>query len=313
MKKKKHTITLDGFSMEKGRIPFDLLFQIADGLTSVAGGTLRLFMQGHSSTKRGKQPEWLEKSLAFDLVGLQSGSTILEVEAPVLEDTLLGNTQIPIPYGVMDVEELKKETAIGLGMRALTQAFSGKDDVSLLDKQLLQEMQRLKRVFNSPQSSFTVSGYRHKPVKLKQETFNKIKKLESATAPSLTARITGKFDLMRHSTSLMEIITEGKTIRAFLTGDLKIEDVKAFFGEEVTIDGTAHFNPRKQVSSFEVKKVRQASASDEYFKRIPEPVSEQLQLLEEARTKGYTGTKLDKVMGQWPGDESIDELLSLLD
>lgn len=173
-------------------------------------------------------------------------------------------------------------------------------------------MQKFKNIFDQEGASFNISGYGNKKVSLNKERFKKIKKLETTTSPSIKSRLTGKFDLMKHSSGLMEIITQNKKIRAFLASTIEFHSIKDYFGEEVTLDGIAHFNPSGQISSFEVNKIRMANASDDYFKRIPNPISEQLLLMETAYNQDYKGTKLDKIIGKWPGNEDVEDLLKLL-
>lgn len=296
--------------MPNGTIPFDMLVEIAEALKEVSGGALRVLMEGHS-TKKGKQPEWLQASTAFELTGLKPGSTVLEINTPRLSDTLV-SAQMPLPYGDIQIEDISKGSALDLGLMAFQQAFQG-DDTSLLDKALLKDMQRLKRVFNNNHGSFILSGRNRSSIRLNAERFKQIRRLESSIAPSITARITGKLELMRHSNSSVQIIADGQTIRAYLTDRLSFADAKEFFGEEVTLDGIAHFDAKRKVSRFEVKTIRLASASDDYFRRMPEPLAQQLSMVQEAQIQGYSGTKLNKVIGKWPGTETLSELLAMLD
>lgn len=311
LKKHKHTIHLEGFEMKNGTIPFSVLMQIIQNLTKVSTGTLRVLMEGHSQ-KRGKHPEWLDKSVDFHLSALKPGSTILEVDAPKLQDSIT-QAQLPLEFDNIKIDDISKFSAIDLTMMAYEQAFSDEGEVSLLDKPLLKEMQKFRSIFDTKGASFKISGYGTKQVSLNKESFQKIKKLETTTSPSIKSRLTGKFDLMKHSNGLLEIITQNKKIRAFLNSTIDPSSIKDFFGEEVTLDGIAHFNPRGQISSFEVSKIRIASASDEYFKRIPNPIAAQLQIAGIAHRQSYQGTKLNKVVGKWPGNEAVEDLLRLLD
>lgn len=311
MKKHKHTIHLEGFEMKNGTIPFSVLMQIVENLTKISSGTLRVLMEGYSQ-KKGKHPAWLLNSVDFDLAALKPGSTILEVQAPILKDSIT-QAQLPLEFDSIKMDDVFKFSAIDLTMMAYEQAFSENGDVSLLDKPLLKDMQKFKNIFATKDASFKISGYGKKQLSLNKESFKKIKKLETTTSPSIKSRLSGKFDLMKHSNGLLEIITQNKKIRAFLSSDIDLHSIKDFFGEEVTLDGIAHFNPRGQISSFEVTKIRLAAASDEYFKRIPTPIAEQLQVSDIAYSQSYQGTKLDKVIGKWPGSEDVEDLLQLLD
>src|SRR5688572_229468 len=91
----KHIIRLQGFDLEKGKISFSLLANLNQRLIRLSESTLLSFVEGNSTIKRGKQAEWLSKSLDFQLSGVKVGSTILEIEAPVLKETI-SSMQVPM-------------------------------------------------------------------------------------------------------------------------------------------------------------------------------------------------------------------------
>lgn len=297
--------------MENGKIPVSKFIGLAKSLTDVSSGVLRLLLEGYSH-KRGKQPEWLTKSVDFQLSGLKEGSTVLEMEAPLLKE-VIQQPQLPIPFDDLDFRELMRESAIDLSMRAFHQAFSQTEGASLLDKALLKDMQKLKKVLDSDEATVTITGKTETPISLQKSSFREIKQLESSTPESMTVRLTGTLNAMRYSDSLLQIITQGKTIRAFLSEQMAMNEAKSYFGEEVTVDGWAHFNPKGQVTSVEVSHIRLAEPSDGYFKRIPSPIQQQMMVKDVAREQNYKGTSIDRILGKWPGDESIDDLIEMID
>ena len=309
MDRKKHEITLLEFPFEKGKISFSILHSLTRMLQRVAAGSLRLVMEGVSS-KKGPQPVWLESATDFQLTSINAGSTRLNVEAPVLQE-VIQNFQLPLFD--RNPEELKPYTGIDLALEALQQAFEPGEKDDLLDKHLLKEMEKYSSLFQKQQGTIKISGHQlREPAQLRYENFKDIKKLEERTPPPVKAMINGILDLMQYSKDLIQIETEQGRIRAILSGDLAFSEVRDYFGKTVTIEGIAHFKPSEKVSSIEVSRIHESTGGDDWFSVQPTPITEQLDFVELREEQKYKGTKLDNVIGHWPGDEPIEELLALL-
>ncbi|HEX6981286.1 MAG TPA: hypothetical protein VF181_00860 [Balneolaceae bacterium] len=283
--------------------------QLAEMLQAVAGGSLRIVVEGISS-KKGPKPKWLEESVNFQLTDIREGSTDLIIEAPLLEESL---HQPQIPLFGRSPESLQKYTGIDLALESFNQAFQSNQDDDLLDKHLLKEMEKHQSLFENTSGTIQISGYVYEePTEISYQSFENIKKLEEQTPPPSRARITGILDLMQYSRDLIQIKTEGGTTRAILTNEIKFEEISAYLGKKVTLEGIANFKPSGAISVIEVAKVRLATEEDEWFTKQPSPIKEQLDFKELRAKQEYKGTKLSNVVGKWPGDESINELLEML-
>src|SRR5687768_7583038 len=100
----KHVIRLQGFGLENGKISFSLLAKLNERLIRLSESTLLSFVEGNSTIKRGKPADWLSKSLDFQLSGIKEGSTILEIEAPVLKETI-SSVQVPM-FGDQSIDDI---------------------------------------------------------------------------------------------------------------------------------------------------------------------------------------------------------------
>lgn len=305
----KHKLRLKGYQTENGKIPFSLLKDITVQITRIAESTLLSYVEGNSTIKRGKAPTWLTESLDFNLTGITKGSTVLELEAPALKETI-GNFQIPL-FQDFKVEELAHKTAIDLSFYAYQQATLRKQDSPILDKNLLLEFTKLNRILDSDQAELIFESSKEK-ISINKETVNKIQLLEQKSPDSLKTQIKGKLDALSHSKSQLELLTEGKSIRAQLSSQLNFKDIFNFFGEDVVITGYAHFTPKGTIKSFEILKIRIAEKGDAFFEAIPTPIFPEFQLNEPELRLKNKGSKLSKLFGQWPGDESADDILELL-
>ena len=277
-------------------------------LQTVAGGSLRLIVEGISS-KQGPKPKWLEESLDFQLSGLEKGSTKLMVEAPLLKKSL-GQPQIPL-FG-RSPESVMEYTSIDLALESFQQAFQETDNDDLLDKHLLKDMEKYRSLFSDSDTSIEITGHRNiKPIAIQSQHFENIRELEEQTPPPSRVRVSGVLDLMQFSKDLIQVQTKQGTIRAILTSSITFEEISTYFGQNVTLDGIANFKPSGKISAIKIDKAKTASDEEEWFTRQPSPINDQLDLNRLRAEQKYKETKLDNVIGEWPGDESIEELLEM--
>ncbi len=306
---KKHVLTLKGFGIEDGTIPFSLLKKIGEQLTRLAESTLLSYVEGNSMIKRGKTPEWLSNAINFNLKGIGKGSTTLDIEAPILSESI-GNIQLPF-FQDFSIDKLKDSSALDLSFFAYEQAMYNKEHSHLLDKNLLKEIINLNKILSSENAEIIFTS-KNKKVEVTKATLSKIKALEEKTPESLRTKVSGKLDTLKHSNAQLEIITDKKKITAKLSEDLAFNDVIEFFGKAVVVIGIANFNPAGKMNSFEITSIQQADSDDDYFRKMPQPIFQEFDLKRIAKQQNYKGTDLGKLLGKWPGDESTDELLEML-
>ncbi len=306
---KKHIIQLKGYQTENGKIPFSLLTGLGEQLTRLAESTLLSYVEGSSKIKRGRAPEWLSNSIDFNLTGIREGSTILDIEAPILSESI-GHIQLPV-FQNFESAKLKDASALDLSFFAYDQALKNKEDSFILDKNLLKEIIKLNKVLQSDEAEIIFESNSTK-LEVTKKTLSEIKVLEEKTPPSIKAKVTGKLDVLQHSKSQLELVADGKKIRAQLSDKLNFDDLFELFGEDVSISGIANFNPAGKISSFEIQAIKKAAPEDDYFRNLPQPTFKEFDLMRIVEEQEYRGSNLDNVIGKWPGDESADELLELL-
>jgi len=309
MKIRKHHITLHDFPLEKGKISLKQLKKVADMVECVASGSLRIVMEG-ISRKKGPKPAWLENAVNFQLTGIYEGSTGLAIEASLLGE-FLELQQLPI-FG-RTPETLATYTGIDLAVESFEQAFDpDKKNDDLLDKYLLKEMRTYRSLFNDEGGRISISSaVRKQPLQFDYKSFDRIKKLEKNTPPPAKARITGVLDLMQYSKDLIQLNTEKGIIRALITDDVSFQMISGFFGKKVTIEGMANYKPSGNIGAIEMYKLRPAAEDDRWFETPHSAIKEQLDFKELRAKQKYEGTQMSNIIGQWPGDESIDELLEM--
>jgi hypothetical protein len=306
----KHTIRLKGFDLEEGKITFSFLEKLARQIVRVSESSVLAMVEGNSALKRGRPPGWLERSIDFELTGIKAGSTILEVEAPQLSDTL------PDSLTQTSGRELNfdNQSALDLTLRIYEEVLSYNERPEYLDRYLLQEMYNFNSLLSKKGAAIEIAseGKRRKPVIIEEERLKKIKEIELQIPSSMKTRITGKLDVIKYTSGRIEILTPKGRVRAYLSGKVGMNDIAPFIGKEVTFAGTAHFNLRGDIASFEIAGVTEEPDKGDFFREMPRPLSKTTDLKALVSKQHYKGTRLDDVIGKWPGDEDIDDLLSML-
>jgi hypothetical protein len=83
-------------------------------------------------------------------------------------------------------------------------------------------------------------------------------------------------------------------------------------GKEVTISGIANYRPGGQLSYIEIEQYFEPGKSDDFFSRKPKEMTVEQQVLFQLK-QGKKKNPLSDLIGKWPGDESFDDLLKMLD
>lgn len=291
-----------------------LLLKIVEQLRKVSEGALRLYIEGHSSNKRGRDPEWVEKSLDFTLTGIKKGSTILQVKAPLLTETL-GAFQQPL-FDELGVKNHNKQSALGLALVAYSKATQDKSDIETLDKNLLKVMLGFSKLFPSDSNAYIdIDGSSKKKIRIAPKTLQKIKILEEKTPADQRIKLTGKLEMMRHSSNLLELVNVNGKYKAHLSPEFSFEKAKSFFGEEITCTGIAHFNPRGKIAIIEISDITPSDKSAPYFENSTFAIQEELDLPGLASEQNYKGTssaKIKKLVQEIDVQDDLDILLKTL-
>lgn len=309
-----HSIRLTAFEMEKGAISFSLLTKLACQLEKIAESTLRLYVEGSSHLKPGKIPDWIRQSVNFQLSGIQKGSTILTIEAPILSDTLKG-IQYPL-FNEFGNEDYSNDSALSLAMLAYQKAISEERNTELLDKHLLGEMLKFKEILSRVQAEVEMECPSvSRKVILTGKSFENIGKLEVITPPPMKIKLSGKLDVLKHSHSMVEIISQHKRVKIKLPETITFDQLKMLFGQDVSIIGIANFNPAHQMVSVLLSEIQPAGSEDSFFRNVPELIKEKTDIKQLIVKQKYTGVQeaaLDKLVDKLAIDDPIEDLLSSL-
>lgn len=313
----KHRIILKNFDLEDGKISFSKLHEIQEKLTALAEGAVLNLVEGRSKPGRGKKPKWLRKVLDFQIAGLHSGSTILDIEAPEIADVYRTKQ-----YGIFDdpeSENLFHESAFGLAGYMVDKAITQPESSGLLDKYLLQKITAFDKILDNDQSEINLISNGRSSVKtviIQKKSLNKISATEQKTKESVKTPITGTLDVMRHKKEQMEIVTNGgQRIRAYPGNNLNIKSLKNFFGEKVKIIGLAHFKTNGNLKYVEILDIQSANTDEQSAEELTLPIFEDIDLKRLAREQewqGFNEVEFKQEINNMKIEESLEEMLDAL-
>ncbi len=304
-----YEIRLAGAEQDDGKIDLLRLSQLALAISEIAKGALQIRLQGFS-TERGRKPERISQALKIKLADLKQGSTILELECETFSETLQGQQGDVFKPGILD--ELPNETPMSLVIESFRQALDYKEEASELDKALLKKLKHFEKIFISDDEIVTMANRGSIPdLRLKKKDFQKIQILEESIPESQEIIINGIVDELKYSKSRVAIATKEGIVNGVLSDELEPENISKYWGKELTIAGTAHYLPSGKMSFLYIEKLFEPSDADKYFSKPSKKETVEQQILRKQKNL-KNGNYISDIIGQWPGDESIDEILNAL-
>lgn len=313
----KHRIILKNFDLENGKISFSKLAELQERLTALAEGAVLNLIEGRSKPSPGQKPKWLKEVIDFQITGLKSGSTILEIEAPEISEVYNGKQ-----FGIFDgpeAETLLNESAFGLSSYLYDKAISQPESSGLLDKYLLQKITAFNKILDNDESEVNLISQGQsqiKSVSIKRTSLKKISVTEQKTRESVKTSIIGMLDVMRHKKEQMEIVTTGdQRIRAFPGNNLNIKKLKNYFGENVKITGLAHFKTDGNLNYIEILDIQTAKGEAEYAEELTLPIFEDVdlkRLAKEQDWQGFNEGTFKQEINKLDIEESVADMLDAL-
>ena len=127
------------------------------------------------------------------------------------------------------------------------------------------------------------------------------------------ARVAGRLNMIRISDRAFELLlTDGQAIRAVWTQP-SVVPLRDYLDREVVIEGQAVFRASGSVLRIDAEAIADAGERDRFFSKLPKAAVGMRKQLENAAvpTRGQSG--FASIYGQWPGDETEEELLAALE
>jgi hypothetical protein len=308
MKSVKYQLRIKGLATPDGTISVRALMELLRGLTDSAERGLRLAVEG-ASVKSGRTPGWLEKAVAITVSGMEKGSTVLGIEAPMLGDVIGPELQQQDFWVTPPAPE---DTALSLFARSVTDTTAENLESDYYDAGVLLSLLGFKPFLKTMAHSVELiaPGRPCENVTLSMAEMEKAERLKVRTPEPQAFIVSGHLDAIQHSRKRFQLVLPdtqvipGRVDEEFIS----TEDLRQFWGKEVTVKGTVHFRPSGRVQLLEAQLIRTKEPGEELFAEMPQVQSE-AEFAAEAFHAVERKDWLQEVWGKWPGDESMEEIL----
>lgn len=304
-----YDIKIRGDVQDNGAIEFDRLNQLTQSTKEIATKALMLKIRGYSDIKPDKK---IKDALAIKLESLSGNKnegTSLLLDCQKFEDTLKG-LQLNL---FRPSDEVLQLTPMALVINSFRAALLDGEDKDGLDKPLLNSLLKFKKNFISKNEIFYFSNRQSVPaIEITLDDFKKIETLEESIPEPNKVIINGHLDEMKYSKSKLVLITNEGAVNAFASEQRIINGIIGFMGREITVSGTAHYKPVGQLSYIDIQEYYEPGQNDKFFSHKLVAMSTQQQIEFQLKS-GKSRNSLTGLTGKWPGDESLDDLLNMLD
>lgn len=195
----------------------------------------------------------------------------------------------------------------------MAEALDGKEDSDLFDEALLGKFEGfgdvLSREITAIEFTNDLPGGRP-GVTINAERLASVQRLRRETPPEQRVRLAGWLDAIRHSDRMFTLKLEtGATLRGVAEG-IAPEVLAGLFGKKAVVSATAFFRPSGKVLRLEADHIEPAGDNFSFWSVEPRP----LWGAAEPSLRQPQGPRsgINAIIGQWPGDESDEEIARAL-
>jgi hypothetical protein len=310
MKTVKYEIRLKGLATPAGTISVKSLLDLMGSLTDCAERGLRLAVEG-SSVKTGRTPAWLERAVDFTISGLKKGSTVFSMDVPQLGEVISDELRQQDFWVTPPAPE---DTALTLFAKSLHDTTKENLESDYYDAGVLNSLLSFKRLMKTDVSSIEISA-KSRPfdrVTLTSSALEKVERLKVKTPEPQAVIVSGQLDAIQHSKRRFLLLLPDQTIQGRIDDKhLTAENLREYWGKEVTIKGVVHFKPSRKIQLLEAHIIKHKEHGEEIFEEMPQACTEAELFCDVLQRPGKKDW-LQNVWSKWPGDESIEEILQEL-
>jgi hypothetical protein len=204
-------------------------------------------------------------------------------------------------------------TSIDLLVDAIKDVSIENRDSDAYDQSVLRDIARFGRVFSEGEIGMALSGRRpNEPlVQITKSTIDHVRSLTRSTPAPHQVRIVGALDMIRASTQGFALkLDDGVEISGIYESG-EIADLQPLFRQRVSVNGTLVYRPSGRPLRIDATYIRKAETESSFWSRLPAPTNKHLDVfqLHKPQTKR---TGVGAIIGQWPGDESDEEVTEKL-
>jgi hypothetical protein len=196
---------------------------------------------------------------------------------------------------------------------SLLEALQGKEDSDLFDEALLSRFEDLNEVFSRDVEAIELTDGRTRKTDLTitSERIANVRRLRRATPPEQSVRVAGWLDAIRHSDRMFTLKLEtGPTLRG-VAESVSPDVLASLFGKKAMVSGTAVFRPSGSVLRIEAHHIEPAGADIAFWSVEPSPLWGGAEPA--LRQPQGPRSGINAIIGQWPGDETDEQIARALE
>jgi hypothetical protein len=306
-----YTLLLHGLESSRQGMRGSLLKDVLGAVDDGARGAVRLRLEGRSRAGGGFHPAWVHTAAAFNLLRVLPDGMGVELSAPTLREALPDRFGQGELFPTTDPDD----SALTLLGRSLDDAVSGRADSDAYDEALLTTFRGFVRIFHHGVQAVELRNGRPDaaPLTVTREGIRTVQRLRRQTPRPRQVRVAGKVEVIRHSDrGFVLVLDSGEQIRGVLVDD-DAQMLPALWGSNAVVTGLAHFRPSGGLLRIDAEHVRPAEERDvQVWASAPRPLFGAPDRAAPPRAQ-TARSGIAAIFGMWPGDETDEELLALLE
>lgn len=308
MKRREHTVTLKSVHHYGKSVPPGIMGDILKSLTEAAVRSVSMGFQGTSTASRGRRPEWFSAATDFRYLGHEgTDDTVLHFEAPLFGDAA---RDLYNQGEFWTTKPSAEDTGFDLLTDIIADVRAENEDSDRFDAGLLDKVMGVGRQLNGKFQEIWIAGRRHprnRPAVVDERLTEIARRFRVRTPLPQRARVVGTLDMLRASTNSFGVVLEnGQEVRGVLA-EGGVEQFADLLKQEVLVLGKCVYRPSGRLLRLDAENVAPATGESKIWSRIPES---SFARTDTAGLRKAQGPKsgLAAIIGQWPGDETDEEI-----
>jgi hypothetical protein len=297
-------IRIAGPGAQGQRLDGALLRDLMDPLVDAVQQSLRLRTEGRSRAP-GSAPVWLAKAAAFEVEFRKGPTKQAQAQLALLAEPL--GRVVPERFAQLDMFDAfsPNATCIDVFVEALDDALTNNANSDRYDDGLIETFTAFGRVLDHDVNSFELRNGATR--RIERESVESLKQLRRSIPSDQRVRIAGKLEMLKHSSRIFSVELPTAEVRGVLASDADVAAYGRLLGQEVIVSGVAKFRPSGRVLRVEADQIVPASGDTGLRKEVPRPLFGDLDT-RSLRVPQGPRSGISALLGQWPGDESDEEL-----
>lgn len=308
-----YDLRFHGLPESPGKIKAAACYRVLGALLKAAERATRLAVTGEG-VGRGPRPAWLKAALDFTMGAPERGSTVLCFDAPRLAQAAPEQFAVPSLWGPAFPSE---ETALDLVSEAIQEAQSSSPSGERFDASVLEAVVDMTKAVRHPgvRCELVPRGSARGAFALDADAGARIHGLLEEIPSPRASIVTGRLDAIKHEGGRFQIVLDqGARLPGRLDpGALEKEVLRPLWGKQATVMGIVRFKPTGRPQFIEARRITAQDAGDRVFAGLPDTEPGQSRTLFPRPSSSDAYAKPHDLVGAWPGDETVEELLAELD